>query len=516
MKLKLLVYTLIMTLLLPLISRGQGFKIDGTNLQDACGNNFVMRGINVPLVWFVNQTLNNIGNIRSNTNANALRLVVGNGYSPNDGTGDNWNMNDANWQQATELCIDNDMIPMLEVHNILGSNDPADLQAVADWWANQAGFLTQEGIEEYVLINIANEWGSWQMANADQATWRDSYIDAIQTIRDAGITTTIVVDAPNYGQDIEASTILNFAQEVLDADPESNVLFSVHMYCQWAENGDSAPDDELLQIQNSGLPIMIGEFGPEHDCGATINEDLIINTTADNDIGWFAWSWTGNSNDLSFLDMSDNWEGTQLTSWGQTVVNHQYGTDASSMASVFDGSCDPTPVQLANFSASPEKDVVKLNWNTTSETGNSHFEVERSNDARNFHTIGTVQGAGNSQQANQYGFTDNNPAFGTNYYRLTQYDFDGDTSRSRIVPATFEGELKLNAWPNPFTNQVSITSSEQKSISLRVTNMKGKTVARASIGKEETIHIGENLNPGIYFIHANTRGKKQVRKVVKY
>lgn len=321
-----------------------GFHIAGSDLHDANGNNFVMKGINVPLAWFTNQTLTNIGNIADVSGANTFRIVVGNCYAPQDGTGDDWCTAENDWKQAVELCIENDVIPMIEVHNVLGSNDPDDLQAVADWWASHADYLTSPEIAPYILINISNEWGNWQMANPNQepsqTVWRDAYNAAISTIRDAGITTTLIVDAPNYGQDYQTSTILNQAPAVLENDPEGNIMFSVHMYCQWSVNGESSISTDLPAIKNAGIPINVGEFGPEHEQGdgfCDIDEDLILSTADEHGIGWQAWSWTGNGACCESLDMSNDWAGTDLTTWGDRIINGENGTQTSYAASVFTG-----------------------------------------------------------------------------------------------------------------------------------------------------------------------------------
>ena len=41
----------------------QGFTISGTQLLDANGNNFIIKGVNVPLAWFVTDVNNNIAAI---------------------------------------------------------------------------------------------------------------------------------------------------------------------------------------------------------------------------------------------------------------------------------------------------------------------------------------------------------------------------------------------------------------------------------------------------------------------
>ena len=342
-------------LIAPTFSMSQGFTINANaDLVDANGNVFIPKGINVPLAWFQNDVLSNIANIRTNTGVNSLRIVLGNGYTPQGGTGQNWSTPDNVWQQAVELCIANDIIPMVEVHNVLGSNIQADLEAVATWWASKAAFLTRADIEPYILINICNEWGDWWLASPNQeppqTRWRDAYISAVNIIRNAGIKTTLIIDAPNYGQDVQGSTLLNYAPAVLAADPEQNIQFSVHMYCEWSNNGNSNITTLLPQIKNAGIPINVGEFAYQHatDGSCDIDVDAILSSCEANGIGWYAWSWKGNGGGLEYMDVSVNWSGTNLNgTWGQRVVNGTNGTKTGITASVFtQGPNSPPTVSL--------------------------------------------------------------------------------------------------------------------------------------------------------------------------
>lgn len=316
-----------------------GFRISGTNLVDANGNTFVMKGFNIPTAWYVNQVNTNIANMKQKTNANTLRIVVQTSTA------------DADWQASVNNCIANNIIPMVELHDVTCGTSTAGLQNMANFWASKASFLKQPNIARYILINIANEWGDWFLARNSGSTWRDAYVNAISTLRAAGITTTIVVDAPNCGQDIQMSTLRNFAPTVLNSDPLKNILFSVHMYCEWSSSGGSRIGTDLPALKNAGIPIIVGEFGWQENNGSggfcSIDAANIINTCQSNGIGWLAWSWTGNNSQTNFLDMATDFEGTSFTNWGNLVVNGSNGTKTAQQASVF-GSTGPVnpPVNL--------------------------------------------------------------------------------------------------------------------------------------------------------------------------
>ena len=324
-------------ILMSLTSFSQGFYTDQGKLVDANGNEFIMKGINIPLTWFRNDVQGSIDDIRTNTGSNCVRIVL------------ETNTPDNVWQNAVQLAIDNDMIPMVELHSVTGSTSSMELQNMANWWASssRASFLKRPEIAKYVLINIANEWGRYETAVADALNPNggerlDAFTEAVETIRNAGITTTLVIDAVGYGQDIQAAqNIRDDAQTMMDSDAvflngNSNLLFSIHMYCEWSIGKD---DPAIVNtIKNSGIPIIVGEFGLQHDepggvCD--IDEQNIIDQCQNAGVGWLAWSQKGNNSPLGYLDVCNDWSCSNLTSWGNTIVNGTNGTKTSITASVF-------------------------------------------------------------------------------------------------------------------------------------------------------------------------------------
>ncbi|MEB2776205.1 T9SS type A sorting domain-containing protein [Algoriphagus sp. D3-2-R+10] len=117
------------------------------------------------------------------------------------------------------------------------------------------------------------------------------------------------------------------------------------------------------------------------------------------------------------------------------------------------------PVEFLSFIAtyqSTERSTL-LEWSTAKEWENSHFEIERAdNSVKEWETIGQIKGAGYSSQPVEYVYQDMNlPLAGGNiFYRLKQFDFDGDSTYSmtraiRIVPMA--GTTYWRVYPNPST-----------------------------------------------------------------
>ena len=95
--------------------------------------------------------------------------------------------------------------------------------------------------------------------------------------------------------------------------------------------------------------------------------------------------------------------------------------------------CRPLPVELVIFTVSlTPRQGVALHWVTASEKNSQHFVIERSADGSTFSALRTVAAAGSTQARTTYEQTDEQPLFGTSYYRLRQVDFDGTTAFSPV------------------------------------------------------------------------------------
>ncbi|MFY7965112.1 MAG: T9SS type A sorting domain-containing protein [Chitinophagaceae bacterium] len=147
-----------------------------------------------------------------------------------------------------------------------------------------------------------------------------------------------------------------------------------------------------------------------------------------------------------------------------------------------------TPVKLNNFSANRIEKNVHLNWATTSEKNNSHFNIQRSNNGQNFETIGKV----NPSTTFTYQFIDANAPESNLYYRLENVDADGKTSLSEVVLVKFN-KISIDDWsiyPNPIINKlvnISFKNVKANQYNISLKNIKGETIF------EKTININ-NIN----------------------
>lgn len=186
---------------------------------------------------------------------------------------------------------------------------------------------------------------------------------------------------------------------------------------------------------------------------------------------------------------------------------------------VFDPSCDtPLPVTLVSFDVAKAENSVRLFWETSSETNNSHFEIEWSADARKFNYLGSVAGNGNGTSKHTYSYTHDSPVKGQNYYRLKQVDFDGKYTYSSIRTIRIDLGNIVTVYPNPSSKVIKITGlSGEQLLKVDVYDEVGKIIAAPQTMDGDAVSIGlEKLSSGIYFVKIQyENGQKFVHRFVK-
>jgi hypothetical protein len=125
----------------------------------------------------------------------------------------------------------------------------------------------------------------------------------------------------------------------------------------------------------------------------------------------------------------------------------------------------PLPVKFVTVAVSRQNNNAVLTWRTTDEDAGFAFDIEKSNNAKNFNTIGKIAGNGPSSQINRYTFSEelNEQDPPTLYYRIKMPDGSDKFIYSRIVAldnsALSNPEIRI--WPNPFQNNLKFTIKTQ-------------------------------------------------------
>ena len=88
--------------------------------------------------------------------------------------------------------------------------------------------------------------------------------------------------------------------------------------------------------------------------------------------------------------------------------------------------CDVLPIELSYFNVNNSNGVNIIIFETATEINNDFFVVEHSINGNDWDIIEEVNGSGNSNSPTKYVVEHNDYSNGDNYYRLTQYDYNGD------------------------------------------------------------------------------------------
>ena len=282
---------------------GSVFTVDGRDILDPFGNAVVLRGVNKMSVFDDEDPRGEISFPEiARTRANTVRIV----WAIED---DHGKTDPDDLRALIDNAIDAGLLPMIELHDATG--DLSRLGELVDYWTrpNIVNIITNR--QDALLVNIGNEVGDDQVGNGQ---FRDAYTKAVQRMRCAGIHTPLVIDAPDFGKNLD---VLNAtAGDLLEADPDHNLIFSVHMY--WGIH-DGADNQFIIDALDNAVarnyPLIVGEFskfgafnGDDSICaeGGRIDYQTILGKTDELGIGWYVWEWgPGNGFEDPLCDVMD-------------------------------------------------------------------------------------------------------------------------------------------------------------------------------------------------------------------
>ncbi len=175
------------------------------------------------------------------------------------------------------------------------------------------------------------------------------------------------------------------------------------------------------------------------------------------------------------------------------------------------------PTNLLQFKAVKNKAYSLLTWQTTQETNNDHFDIERSSNGTSFIKIGEVAGSGYSTVLKNYSYSDRNPVVGLDYYRLKQMDTDYKYKYSAIRTVRFDGQSTITLFPNPSNSKVFITDESGSSIqSVTVYTVEGIQLKQYVNFKSGNSIDVSGYAKGIYLIKLkDIKGSIIVQKLIR-
>lgn len=186
--------------------------------------------------------------------------------------------------------------------------------------------------------------------------------------------------------------------------------------------------------------------------------------------------------------------------------------------------CFKNPVELFSFEGRATSNGNLLEWITLSESNNERFEVERSQDGKNFTTIGEIIAVGNSQTRITYSYLDKTVDCGLHYYRLVQFNNNGQATIFSTISIErgqgTDGEgIDLSPVPSRDMLNVSFQSAAH-SVSITLFDTKGQAVSQQNLQSEscnKNLQLNiESLASGVYLLQINSGTSSMVQRFVKY
>lgn len=364
----------------------------------------------------------------------------------------------------------------------------------------------------------------------------NAIVEGTLTLTDGVVVTGanyLILESTNYA-DLQPATPTDVS--FINGNLRRYITENTDTYAFPCGNGTSTTNFYLVELINrnlTGINYIDGKFGALVGGGKlNVTEEGTPYTSVATEGVWYLdtnAAPTGGMYDLkcyiaNFADLSDN-EFTILSrpsnssdaaNWVCTPCEIGVGLNANNGAGrmVIDGYAlrkgftsfsqfgigilsAPLPIELLNFSASCNNNIVQLNWSTSSETNNDYFTIEKCKDdacivSNNWEELTTVNGAGFSNEILSYSCTDNAPYSCINYYRLIQTDYDGNYEYLEITVTNCGSNFidLINIFPNPAKNsfEFEVFSTLDTDVYTYVIDALGKIV----ISKQFSIQTGIN------------------------
>jgi hypothetical protein len=179
------------------------------------------------------------------------------------------------------------------------------------------------------------------------------------------------------------------------------------------------------------------------------------------------------------------------------------GRNSTPTLGAFEMNGNVLPIEMSLLSAQLNaNNEPVLIWKTFTEAGNEGFNIQRSDDGKNWNNIAFIESK-NQSPAN-YNFTDHYKLSGKMYYRIAQQDENGTENYSNIAMLIGSSNSKFSVmiFPNPSKNIVSIQTvqGDVLGFTYSIFNQLGqKIISNVTSGNTTAVNIS-NLATGLYFV----------------
>ena len=220
-------------------------------------------------------------------------------------------------------------------------------------------------------------------------------------------------------------------------------------------------------------------------------------------------------NTISELDFIGQFWGT--SSWNSTATISSINTTTNTVTMNVTSSTQfpiwtlasistPLPISLLYFNANCKDNLFE--WATASETNNSMFIIEGTNDGFEFTSLDTITCAGNSNATINY-LRPINERY--SYYRLKQIDYDGQSVTYSLIMGCGNLNTPISLFPNPNNGVFNINHNSMYLFELF--DLTGKQIWSEKTNK--TNFDLSNIPSGCYLIKLSNDKTNKTIKFIK-
>lgn len=290
--------------------------IKGKNIIAPCGDTIIPKGVNYAVYGWGWNTSENLFPEIAKSGANCVRIVW---YKTNAAPAYS---NLALLDSAISRCIQQKMIPILELHDVTCNDDTTSIITTANWFTQTNVKPILLKYQKWLMLNPVNEAGYVMWNSNNETRFRTMYQSIIANFRNAGLNMPLVLDASDCGQNLNLWK--NIGATLQSFDPKHNLIFSAHTYWTSYANTAAAVTTLLNDAATWNIPILLGEIANKQDdnagnCIYDLPLTTVMQIAHNNNIGYLAWVWT--QDNCGARQMTTNGNFTTLTAYGNTIVN---------------------------------------------------------------------------------------------------------------------------------------------------------------------------------------------------
>lgn len=176
-------------------------------------------------------------------------------------------------------------------------------------------------------------------------------------------------------------------------------------------------------------------------------------------------------------------------------------------------------LNIKDFQASLVDNDVSVKWTTENELKNNIYEIQISEDGKQFTSIGTKKSTTSDGATTEYNYKhhfDKSPA-GKIYVRIKQ--IDGKTTKYSQIKALMPGNIQMpliNIYPNPVVRNINLQFDEPLSgdYNIELANQVGQIVLRKRVKFNNNttleVQVDNTPAPGVYYLRAIQAGSSKV------